>query len=58
MLLLGRDRAEHFPDAWTQAGRFGGPDKSRIVDRSEIRSHPVRAIEEDSLPVQHDRRRS
>jgi predicted HTH transcriptional regulator len=46
MLLFGRDRAEHFPDAWIQAGRFGGRDKSRIVDRSEIRSHPVRAIEE------------
>ncbi len=46
MLLFGRDRAEHFPDAWIQAGRFGGHDKSRIVDRSDIRSHPVRAIEE------------
>lgn len=46
VLLFGRERAEHFPDAWIQAGRFGGRDKSRIVDRAEIRSHPVRAIEE------------
>ena len=46
MLLFGRDRERHFPDAWIQAGRFGGRDKGRIVDRAELRSHPVRAIEE------------
>ena len=46
MLLFGRDRARYFADAWIHAGRFGGADKSRIVDRLEIRSHPVRAIEE------------
>ena len=46
MLLFGRDRERHFPDAWIQAGRFRGTDKSRIVDRTEIRSLPVRAIEE------------
>jgi predicted HTH transcriptional regulator len=46
MLLFGRDRERHFPDAWIQAGRFRGTDKSRIVDRAEIRSAPVRAIEE------------
>lgn len=46
LLLFGRDRERHFPDAWIQAGRFGGTDKSRIVDRLEIRSYPVRAIEE------------
>ena len=42
MLLFGRDRERHFPDAWIQAGRFQGTDKSRIIDRAEIRSYPVR----------------
>lgn len=46
MLLFGRDRDRHFPDAWIQAGRFGGTDKSRIIDSAEIRSYPVLAIEE------------
>ncbi len=46
MLLFGQDRERHFPDAWIQAGRFRGTDKSRIVDRAEIHSLPVRAIEE------------
>ncbi len=45
MLLFGRDRERHFPDAWIQAGRFRGADKSRIVDRAEIHSFPVSAIE-------------
>ncbi len=51
-ILFGKDRARHFPDAWIQAGRFAGADKSRIVDRGEIRSHPVRAIEEAIAFVQ------
>lgn len=46
MLLFGRDRERHFPDAWVQAGRFAGRDKTRILDRTEIRSVPVRAVEE------------
>jgi predicted HTH transcriptional regulator len=46
MLLFGKDRERHFPDAWVQAGRFRGSDKSRIADRTEIRSFPIRAIEE------------
>ncbi|MGH7402433.1 MAG: ATP-binding protein, partial [Candidatus Rokuibacteriota bacterium] len=46
MILFGMDRARHFPDAWIQAGRFAGTDRSRIVDRVEIRSLPVTAIEE------------
>ena len=32
MLLFGRDRATHFPDAWVQAGRFNGTDKTHIAD--------------------------
>jgi predicted HTH transcriptional regulator len=46
MILFGKERERHFPDAWIQAGRFDGADKSRIVDRAEIRSLPVPAIEE------------
>ena len=46
MLLFGADRERHFPDAWIQVGRFGGDDRSRIVDRAEIHAFPVRAIEE------------
>ncbi|MBE3064496.1 MAG: putative DNA binding domain-containing protein [Spirochaetes bacterium] len=45
MLLFGRDRERHFPDAWIQAGRFRGADKSGIRDRAEIHSFPVCAIE-------------
>ncbi|MDR7543022.1 MAG: helix-turn-helix domain-containing protein [Armatimonadota bacterium] len=52
VLLFGRDRECHFPDAWIQAGRFRGTDRSRIDDRIEIRSHPVRAIEEAIAFVQ------
>lgn len=46
IILFGRDRERHFPDAWIQAGRFNGTNKSRIADQREIRSLPVRAIEE------------
>ena len=52
ILLFGQDRERHFPDAWIQAGRFRDTDKSRIVDRTEIRSFPVRAIEEAIAFVQ------
>lgn len=46
MLLFGLDRTTHFPDAWIQAGRFAGVDKSRIADHAELRELPVRAIEQ------------
>lgn len=45
LLLFGRDRARHFPDAWIQAGRFGGTDKTHIVDQLEIHSYLVEAVE-------------
>lgn len=45
-ILFGKDRFERFPDAWIQAGRFAGKDRSRIVDSAEIRSHLPRAIQE------------
>jgi predicted HTH transcriptional regulator len=46
MILFGHDRERHFPDAWIQAGRFAGSDKSRILDRIEIHAFPVQAVEE------------
>jgi predicted HTH transcriptional regulator len=44
MLLFGKDRERHFPDAWIQAGRFEGTDRSRIIDRLAIRSHLYQAV--------------
>ena len=52
MILFGTDRERHFPDAWIQAGRFAGSDKARILDRAEIHSLPVRAVEEAIAFVQ------
>lgn len=52
MILFGHDRERHFPDAWIQAGRFAGSDKSRILDRIEIHSFPVQAVEEAIAFVQ------
>lgn len=45
MILFGRDRLTHFPDAWIQAGRFAGTDKSQILDRAEFHMTPIKAIE-------------
>ncbi|WP_419936696.1 ATP-binding protein [Candidatus Palauibacter sp.] len=45
MLLFGRDRLEHFPDAWIQAGRFAGTDRAVILDQARLEMPPVEAIE-------------
>lgn len=52
MLLFGKERERYFPDAWIQAGRFRGTDKAHIIDTLEIRSLPVRAVEESVAFVQ------
>lgn len=44
VILFGDERERLFPDAWIQAGRFGGTDKARILDRIEIHSHPPAAV--------------
>ncbi len=48
-LLIGvMDRSRNLrgvADAFIQAGRFDGSDKSRILDRIEIHSLPVQAVE-------------
>ena len=45
LLLFGRDRERHFPDAWIQAGRFQGIDKSNILDHVQLRGWLIDAIE-------------
>lgn len=52
ILLFGKERERYYPDAWIQAGRFQGTDKSRIADRLEIHSIPLRAVEEAIAFVQ------
>lgn len=52
LLLFGKDRERYFPDAWIQAGRFHGTDKTRITDSAEIRSYPVYAVAEAIAFVQ------
>jgi len=39
MLLFGKLRDQHFPDAWLQMGAFAGTDKSRIDDSQELHEH-------------------
>lgn len=46
LILFGKERAKFFPDAWIQAGRFKGTDKSFILDNAEFHSYPINAIEE------------
>ncbi len=52
MLLFGKERDRYFPDAWVQAGRFRGTDKTHITDTQQIKSFPVRAVEEAVAFVQ------
>lgn len=52
ILLFGKDREQLFPDAWIQAGRFDGTDKSRITDRAEIHSYPLHAVRDAIAFVQ------
>jgi predicted HTH transcriptional regulator len=51
LLLFGKNRLERFPDAWVQAGRFAGLDRSRLIDSAEIRSYLPQAAEEAVLFV-------
>jgi predicted HTH transcriptional regulator len=51
-LLFGKNRFDRFPDSWVQAGRFAGPDRSRILDSAEIRPPLPWAAEEAIAFVQ------
>lgn len=46
MLLFGKDRLSHFPDAWIQAGRFAGIDRSHISEQIEFKQPLPTALEE------------
>jgi predicted HTH transcriptional regulator len=46
ILLFGHDRLSHFPDAWIQAGRFRGADRSIIDDHAELKGPLTTTIEE------------
>lgn len=49
VLLFGRQRELHFPDAWVQCGRFRGRDKVHIFDQQEIHAHLPDAVHEVEL---------
>ena len=46
ILLFGTNRLEQFPDAWIQVGKFGGVDKSKIVDQAELKGPLLQSIED------------
>lgn len=46
VLLFGRDRLRHYPDACVVVGRFEGTTRNRILDSRRIESVPVRAVDE------------
>jgi predicted HTH transcriptional regulator len=41
VLLFSPERENHFPDAWIQAGRFEGTDKSNILDHQDLHSYLI-----------------
>ena len=45
VLLFGNDKERHFPDAWIQAGRFRGTDRSQIADQRDLRGHAPALVE-------------
>lgn len=56
LLLFGRDRLSKFPDAYIQAGRFAGIDRTDLVDRAELTDYPVTAIEQATVFVERNTR--
>lgn len=45
VLLFGKDRISHFPDAWIQCGRFTGITKTNIFDHTELYEPLPQAVE-------------
>jgi predicted HTH transcriptional regulator len=56
LLLFGRGRLLKFPDAYIQAGRFAGTDRTDLVDRAELTDYPVTAIEQAIMFVERNTR--
>jgi ATP-dependent DNA helicase RecG len=44
MLLFGKHREKCFPDAWIQAGRFQGHDKTNIIDNAAFHGGFIEAL--------------
>ena len=58
-LLFGKHRLKHYPDAWIQAGRFAGRDRSNIQDHVELMDMMPTAIESAiTFLRKHDERRA
>ncbi|NLN38592.1 MAG: AAA family ATPase, partial [Smithella sp.] len=49
VLLFGKERTRHFPDAWIQCGRFFGTEKIDIFDHVDINVPLPRAVDEVML---------
>ena len=49
VLLFGKERLMHFPDAWIQCGRFFGTEKIDIFDHIEIDQPLPKAVDEVML---------
>lgn len=45
VLLFGKERRMHFPDAWVQCGRFVGTDKAVIFDHIDIHDPLPQAVD-------------
>ncbi len=45
VLICGKERALHFPDAWVQCGRFIGRDKARIFDHIDLHDYLPQAVD-------------
>lgn len=46
VLMFGKTRERHFPDAWVQCGRFRGQDKVDIFDQQDIHAHLPDAVDQ------------
>ncbi|MDA8154421.1 MAG: helix-turn-helix domain-containing protein [Acidithiobacillus sp.] len=49
VLLFGKERLRHFPDAWIQCGRFFGTEKLDIFDHIELDQPLPKAVDEVML---------
>jgi predicted HTH transcriptional regulator len=49
VLLFGKERLMHFPDAWVQCGRFHGTEKINIFDHIEIDQPLPKALDDIML---------
>lgn len=57
IILFGRDKVAHLPDAWIQTGYFVSKDKTQLADQAEFHEYPVRAIEGAIRFVERNTRR-